>query len=679
MTEPPPENNNFSIKQIRHAYISMTTRNKKTALFSPAYYGDLASQPRLASSRAFGKGLLEATTRQPAYFTIESFDADGNRKAEGGDSYLVSIRGPSQPRARVTDNGDGTYTAAWKPYTSGSYSISVSQNGLPLPDTPFVCSTLATMPCAANCIVRGDHLSRAISRTTHHFEVLFKDVLGQITYAVDLDVYVEPVSPEGPRHRAEPPKGVDMDAKNAFGAPDELEEGRKKKKTSKLGGKSSKSKDAAQEGQAPSALPVDNDNAVVVELEPAPAVELMTTEMQPSPTSDVATKHRMMRVQVKDKPLLVRATAEKSSLPIGRIMPGNIVTILEERIAPNGEVRASIDMQSVALSVDGGLPTLVAPLAAGSEDEGGDAGDGTPMGWVTLVKNGKKLVSSRVKLDPATRHRFSEQWARRKANDKAASYRGGVTENELKADPSGVGFGFGGVEPGTLHAKGQLHEVHRVSYSIGCAGEYLLHVRLRQKAIALPGSPFSLVVKPGAAYAKSTTLAPLLTHGVVGMGPEHGVNQELKTSDKMANACIVGGAEVRISSDYPGITSEVIDNGDGSYRLEWRCKVAGTFTTRVMVNNEEVIGSPTTFSLFAASPEIGKSELFGDGLRMATAGMRATVKIKFVDEFDNVGIPSKTFKFGLSLGKDKDKLANVSPHDFIGTWETGNTGIYEMK
>lgn len=48
-------------------------------------------------------------------------------------------------------------------------------------------------------------------------------------------------------------------------------------------------------------------------------------------------------------------------------------------------------------------------------------------------------------------------------------------DHELKADRRGVGFAYGGVSPGTLHARGQLVRVHTVHYSIGLAGRYRLH------------------------------------------------------------------------------------------------------------------------------------------------------------------------------------------------------------
>ena len=62
------------------------------------------------------------------------------------------------------------------------------------------------------------------------------------------------------------------------------------------------------------------------------------------------------------------------------------------------------------------------------------------------------------------------------------------------------------VHSGVPHSKGAVHELHRVSYSIGLVGRYHLHVRLRQAALPVPGSPFTLIVKPGKASATSTRI-----------------------------------------------------------------------------------------------------------------------------------------------------------------------------
>ena len=70
----------------------------------------------------------------------------------------------------------------------------------------------------------------------------------------------------------------------------------------------------------------------------------------------------------------------------------------------------------------------------------------------------------------------------------------GAFWNEVTSDPVGVGFAFGGVEPGRLHAKGKCVDVHKLYYSIGRAGKYKLHIGLRHQMAPLPGSPFALEV-----------------------------------------------------------------------------------------------------------------------------------------------------------------------------------------
>ena len=139
-------------------------------------------------------------------------------------------------------------------------------------------------------------------------------------------------------------------------------------------------------------------------------------------------------------------------------------------------------------------------------------------GWVTIVKDGHELVRKRDRLGAGRRLLHMEQWQRRLRTDKtiaanatskvdakfAARSTSRCFEHELASDPDGIAFAFGGVDPGTLHAHGQLHDVHRAHYSVGRAGHYLLHVQLRQQALPFPGSPFTLHVVPGAANSLST-------------------------------------------------------------------------------------------------------------------------------------------------------------------------------
>ena len=111
------------------------------------------------------------------------------------------------------------------------------------------------------------------------------------------------------------------------------------------------------------------------------------------------------------------------------------------------------------------------------------------VGWVTLVKDGRKLVTSRVRQSAGSRQQHAQQWARRVANEQAQkrTVKSSHTISlELSSDPSGIGFAFGGIHPGTLHAHGHLFENHHVSYSIGLVGEVHCYVPFEPTAQRSP-------------------------------------------------------------------------------------------------------------------------------------------------------------------------------------------------
>ena len=133
--------------------------------------------------------------------------------------------------------------------------------------------------------------------------------------------------------------------------------------------------------------------------------------------------------------------------------------------------------------------------------------------------------------------------------------------NDVEADPLRIGFAYGGVYPGKLHAKGQLVDQHEVRFSVGVSGSYLLYVSLRpphtpwpvsgQNAPSLqddwqvPGSPFFLKVAPGRAYPLSTQIAPSqlpikggkLTVKMPGSPDAWTAAIVIQARDKMGNLC----------------------------------------------------------------------------------------------------------------------------------------------
>ena len=129
--------------------------------------------------RVTGAGISEATVREKASFQIEC-------------EFFIAIRGVSQVRAHVTDNMNGTWTVTWQPKQSGRYRVTVSCCGIPLPGSPFMVIAYNPEPCPSKCVVRGDALASGIAREVNTFLVTFKDKLGVVTHAVDLDVFAEP-------------------------------------------------------------------------------------------------------------------------------------------------------------------------------------------------------------------------------------------------------------------------------------------------------------------------------------------------------------------------------------------------------------------------------------------------------------------------------------------------------
>ena len=434
-------------------------------------------------------------------------------------------------------------------------------------------------------------------------------------------------------------------------------------------------------------------------------------------------------------------------------------------------------------------------VATGSVAE---SATGSATGWVILIlADGTRTATSRVKLAPTTRDVHRRQWERMErlerqlqweragrgleqgdrfakaavAGSAGASARAMVVASTPSTPTPGraphadlderavdaSGFAFGGVHPGTLHARGKLHEAHRVHYSIGLSGQYLLHVRFRQLAQTLPGSPFHLVVCPGSAHARFTQLPTAPLRGMVGVDKvqdptearsinaaakadgSHGTTDRakgtqravsmlmsdsapygcyltLRTADERGNACVVGGASIQMEAwegrsahprsrdvfppettssmllvgvgaapEQPTIEMGVKDHGDGSALLMWRSRRAGVFTTRVMVDGEDVCGSPRTFELTPAPPMIHQTLLSGDGLEKAIAGTPSELRIRFVDEYANPTLPAAAdFRACIALDKtSRERMQSLEPYDNVeprwGAAGSADEGVYLLS
>ena len=643
------------IQELMRTYASMTTEDAELRADAPrvarknyelVLKASMLDKKRAAAEASYaqGAGLEASIVRQLGVFKVFAHDHEGNPRQAGGEAVAVAIRGTSNVRARLTDNKDGSYTCEYRAWVSGMYNVAIWLNGEPLGHSPYELEVLSTKADPDKCELRGPGLSSAISREPTSFEIEFVDAFGQVCYAEELDVYVELVfSPRyglgsGPRSGSQPRLQQSAAAAEDSNGRSALQPEAKDAPASAGHGEAQ----AAADFKAAAAAPASS---------------------APQPTSSDTGAGQQIGSRAESRsgtPAGQRASVVQDS-------PGKKSRRAQASVAPPPP------------KVDLTIETFLAGGGGISDDEMAlkrRRPSVAPAGLHLLIP-----PSEYQRMDAIERQQHMQLWARRKATDQvkavgksesssstttpanAAPTRaqamarfadsGSISfisyDHELKADRKGCGFAYGGVSPGTLHAKGQLVRVHTVHYSIGLAGKYRLHVGLRQQSVALPGSPFEIEVMPGAAYAPSTRLPKesLPLRGVVG---EKWRGMVIFAADKVGNLCIKGGAKVAIHVDQEK-TVEVTctDNGDGSYGFKWRSEKAGTYQIAVTIDEKPVVGSPTTLTMLPSSLAVGNCEVHGDGLQGAVAGNPAVLRITCKDQYSNLATPAPTLKFGLSL------------------------------
>ena len=144
-----------------------------------------------ARCKVHGSGVVAATVREPAKFTI---DVSGSRSGEDTKAHLrtnaavypfVTVRGVSRVHAHVTANGDDTYSVEWRPTLSGHYQIVIrSHLGMQLPGSPFEVSATTPEPHALKSTLSGEALNNAVAHKAQSFSVSFRDKLGAVTQYV---------------------------------------------------------------------------------------------------------------------------------------------------------------------------------------------------------------------------------------------------------------------------------------------------------------------------------------------------------------------------------------------------------------------------------------------------------------------------------------------------------------
>ena len=364
-----------------------------------------------------------------------------------------------------------------------------------------------------------------------------------------------------------------------------------------------------------------------------------------SPEIEISVDAKFMRgddrVIIGNSNLILRQGFSKTSTELLSVPPETWVQLHEVRESEDGW-RAHVRV----VSLPSDAPKALQEAARGKE------------GWLTAAhKDGRKRLARRhMKLENVVRQRQMTLWGnrmaaehRRSATATAAAAAGGAVKDakqdnrsgesfvyELKDCPRGIGLAYGGLYPGMLQTHGELVRTHQVSYSVGKAGKYLLHVGLRGQSAILPGSPFMLEVVPGPAHAPSTAIPanqlPLRT--VVGTTGR----LVLVVNDNMGNPCNTRSVEkhtismeVRASSTEVKATCD--DPQDGTMVVTWTGEKAGSYLLDILIDGEHVVGSPATIEMCPAEIEVGRCEVVAP--REAVCGQPLKLELHLRDPYGN--------------------------------------------
>lgn len=74
----------------------------------------------------------------PTTIVVQARDGAGNPLASGGAVVVVGVAGANVALPVVTDNADGTYTAAYTPANAGNDAVAITLNGLAISGSPYV-------------------------------------------------------------------------------------------------------------------------------------------------------------------------------------------------------------------------------------------------------------------------------------------------------------------------------------------------------------------------------------------------------------------------------------------------------------------------------------------------------------------------------------------------------------
>ena len=189
-----------------------------------------------------------------------------------------------------------------------------------------------------------------------------------------------------------------------------------------------------------------------------------------------------------------------------------------------------------------------------------------------------------------------------------------------------------GVESVSSNVEDHQDGTYTAYYDASRAGNYLIHVRVAGAPIAK--SPFRIEISPQRVSASRSFCEGAGLKAATAGEKETFI---VKSCDQFKNAAVSGGADVLIKSDVEdsSFSHEVQDLQNGSYEVNYTCSKSGSIKLRVILDGDEVHGSPYTVDVKAAALDQKKSSVSSSSAVVAEKGASTSFLIYARDGFGN--------------------------------------------
>ena len=522
----------------------------------------------------------DGTVGETLTIDIAAYDAYGNPREVGGDTFVVQVSGANSLTPTVADHGDGTYSADYTPTVSGTDSVAITIGGTAIADSPFSSQVQPgpTDPTSSTATVPNGVAGAATA-----IGVVARDAYGNARPAGGDEVVVDVTG-----------------ANSALPAV-----------TDHGDGTYAASYTPTVSGSDTVTITINGtaiqDSPATSEVSAGPADAAHTTANVPNGEAGMPT---VVTIQARDANDNLRTTG------------GDTVTVS----VTGGNTGSGTTAAAVAVMVtdhgDGSYTTQYTPVAAGTDS-------------IAIQLNGSPIQGSPYTSQVAAGSTSADA-STANVPDGSAGVATLITVQARDADgnPRMVGgdtvvVDVTGANTATPSVSDLGDGTYAAQYIPTMAGTDQVSISLNGNA--LQGSPYTSQVSAGSSSADASTAA--VPDGTAGQATQLTV----QARDADGNPRAVGGDTVVVEvSGANAATPVVTDGGDGTYTAQYTPTVAGADAVAITLNGNPLQGSPFASQVAPAAVDQDSSSLAADPATAVANGADAVVlALVLRDRFGN--------------------------------------------